>query len=389
MTLNVRLSLKCSQIFFSGKLKRTTLYNPEVIALNKKIKNLQKSKVTMAEKLKKALILSENTSFQKAIKDFTPAATIFTHLQFREIGKKKLGRRFTKNEKVMALALYKQGPRSYRWLRRFFVLPSPLTLSRMITRAALKPGLNEDLFRQLKSKVDKMKDNDKLCILLFDEVALAPHFDYSKRRDCITGFVDDGENRKRKIADHSLVFMIRGIFRNYKQPLAYTFCASTTSAMEIVTQLKTIIRKLKSIGLEVLATVCDQGATNVSAINWLINETRTSYLRKSKEIKYKIFEIDGNEVVPLYDPPHLIKGIRNNLLQADLKANLNGTNVTGKWDHIVKLYQKDGIYDGIRLLHKLTDRHVIPHKISKMKVKCATQIFSRTVAGHLGSLARE
>lgn len=75
----------------------------------------------MAEKLKKALILSENKSFQKAIKDFTPLATIFTQLQFREIGKKKLGRRFTKNEKVMALALYKQGPRSYHWLRRFFV----------------------------------------------------------------------------------------------------------------------------------------------------------------------------------------------------------------------------------------------------------------------------
>lgn len=343
----------------------------------------------MAEKLKKALILSENTSFQRAMKEFTPAATIFTHLQFREIGKKKMGRRFTKNEKVMALALYKQGPRSYRWLRRFFVLPSPLTLSRMITRAALKPGINEDLFQQLKSKVDKMKDTDKLCILLFDEIALAPHFDYSKRRDCLTGFVDDGKNRKRKIADHALVFMIRGIFRNYKQPLAYTFCASTTSSMEIVTQIKTIIRKLKSIGLEVLATVCDQGATNVSAINWLINETRTSYLRKGKEIKYKIFEIDGNEVVPLYDPPHLIKGIRNNLLQADLKANLNGRNVTGKWDHIVELYQKDGVYDGIRLIPKLTDRHVIPHKISKMKVKCATQIFSRTVAGHLGSLACE
>lgn len=257
----------------------------------------------------------------------------------------------------------------------------------MITRAALKPGLNEDLFRQLKSKVDKMKENEKLCILLFDEIALAPHFDYSKRRDCITGFVDNGEHRNRKIADHALVF--RGIFRNYKQPLVYTFCASTTSAMEIVTKIKTIIRKLKSIGLEVLATVCNQGATNVSAINWLINETRTVYLRKGKEIKYNIFEIDGNEVAPLYDPPHLLKGIRNNLLQADLKANLHGRNVTGKWDHIVELYQKDGIYDGIRLIHKLTDRHVIPQKISKMKVKCAAQVFSRTVAGHLGSLACE
>lgn len=115
----------------------------------------------------------------------------------------------------------------------------------MITKAALKPGLNEDLFRQLKRRVDKMKENEKYCILLFDEVAVTPHFDYSKRRQCITGFVDDGDNRKRKIADHALVFMIRGIFRNYKHT-AYTFCASTTSAIEIVSQMKAIIRKLKS-----------------------------------------------------------------------------------------------------------------------------------------------
>lgn len=31
---------------------------------------------------------------------------------------------------------------------------------------------------------------EKLCIVMFDEVALKPHFDYNRRTDCIGGFVN-------------------------------------------------------------------------------------------------------------------------------------------------------------------------------------------------------
>ncbi|KAI5635842.1 transposase protein domain-containing protein [Phthorimaea operculella] len=284
----------------------------------------KKSKDNALAKLKKALKLSENKTFQKTLQKFTAAAIIFTMLQFREIGKNKLGRRFTKEEKIMALAMYKQGPRAYRWMRKFFVLPSPLTLSKMITTAAIKPGMNTNIFKQLKKKASKMSAHEKLCILMFDEVALTPHFDYSKRRDTVVGFVDNGRQTKKEIADHALVFMMRGILKNYKQPVAYSFCSKTTPREELVTQIKMIIKQLHSIGFKVIATVCDQGATNVSAINYLINETKANYLRRNEEMKHSIFEIDGEEVIPLYDAPHLLKGIRNNLLNKDLKCKIDG-----------------------------------------------------------------
>lgn len=105
------------------------------------------SKEPAVGKIKKIFKLSQNSTFKNAIQKFTAAALIFTMLQFREAGKLKMGRRFTKKEKILSLALYKQGPRAYRWLRKNFVLPSPLTLSRMITNASLKSGLNENLFR--------------------------------------------------------------------------------------------------------------------------------------------------------------------------------------------------------------------------------------------------
>lgn len=128
----------------------------------------------------------------------------------------------------MALSMYKIGPKAYRWLSKIFVLPSPITLSRMISRASLKPGINKNIFEQLKRKVEKMKHNDRLCTLMFDEMALTPHFDYNQKKDRASGFVNHTGESSRKIADHVLVFMIRGITKNYKQPIYYSFCSGST-----------------------------------------------------------------------------------------------------------------------------------------------------------------
>lgn len=40
----------------------------------------------------------------------------------------------------------------------------------------------------------------------------------------IDGFVDSGTYKTQNLADHALVFMIRGIRKKYKQPISYSFC---------------------------------------------------------------------------------------------------------------------------------------------------------------------
>lgn len=353
------------------------------------IAKLKKSKDSYAQRLKKALKLTENSTFLKTLKSFSTMATIFTLLQFREIKKPKTARRFTEEEKIMALSLYKQGPRAYRWLSKVFVLPSYMTLTRLITRAALKPGINENLFKLLKKVAGKMKNDDKLCILLFDEIALSPHFDYNKRKDTISGFVDDGKGKKTNIADHALVFMIRGVLRNYKQPISYTFCAGSTKKNELIQQIKENISQLQKIGFKVMATVCDQGASNVSALNHLIEETRAQYLRKGQEFRHDFFSVNEQEIIPLYDGPHLIKGIRNNLITKNLKYKMNGVVKIAKWEHLQLLYKENPAYKGIRIMKNLTEAHINPEKMNKQKVKYATQIFSQTVASSMGYLARK
>lgn len=142
-------------------------------------------------------------------------------------------------------------------------------------------------------------------------------------------------------------------------------------------------------GFKVLGTICDQGCANVSAINYLIQETREKYIKNKMELKHNIFEIDNNEVIPIYDTPHLLKGIRNNLLTKDLKCVINKENKTAKWEHILQLYKEDPAFQGIKLMPKLTEKHVIPEKISIMKVKCASQVFNQSVAVNMGYLSSE
>jgi hypothetical protein len=65
-------------------------------------------------------------------------------------------------------------------------------------------------------------------------------------------------------------------------------------------------------------TLCDQGTTDTAAINALINETRAFYLRQNKYYTDKFYEmycgVERIKVFHVYDSPHLLKGIRNNIL---------------------------------------------------------------------------
>lgn len=76
----------------------------------------------------------------------------------------------------------------------------------------------------------------------------------------------------------------------------------------------------------------------------------------------------GNtEIVPLYDPPHLIKGIRNNLLTKNLAINCKNNTISeeiASWDIIKTAWLMDRKVNTIRpLLKKITAEHIIENKI--------------------------
>lgn len=309
----------------------------------------------------------------------TEASKLFTKLQMMQSGKQERGRRFSIDEKILALSVYKHSPRTYRFLSKLFTLPSRRTLLKLLQQLHLDCGVNDVLFNSLKKSVQKLRTVDRYCVLMFDEMSLMPHLKYEESKKRILGFEDFGDGeRNLKIADHALVFMVRGIRRKFKQPVCFTFCENATSTPNLCRLLKKVVKAVTDANLKIVATVCDQGGTNNAAINHLQGETRGNYLRAGREWK-GCMEIYGQKIVSLFDPPHLMKGIRNNLLTKNLIFVINGKKMTAKWEHVVRLYEYDKGKDESRLLPKLTDLHIIPGKIRKMKVKYCTQVFSQKV----------
>jgi len=71
---------------------------------------------------------------------------------------------------------------------------------------------------------------------LFDEVCLSSGLSYDSVTDQIDGFVDTSSNKSQNIADYALVFMVRGIKKKFKQPIAYSFCKGATTQHELIRQ---------------------------------------------------------------------------------------------------------------------------------------------------------
>lgn len=180
---------------------------------------------------------------------------------------------------------------------------------------------------------------------MFDEVSLEANLQYDHNNSFIHGFEDDGTSRTQQFADHALVFMIRGITKKFKQPICYTFCKSTTKSHDFANKIRNVIKAVDSTGLKIVATVCDQGSTNTAAINLLKNDTKAHYLRRNISYRDEFYEIHNDtkfiKIVHFDDPPHLLKGIRNNLLNKNIRFTVNGQHKEASWKHIVELYNLD------------------------------------------------
>lgn len=136
----IELLVVINIISISGGAKNKHSFKNDAKVMAEQIAKLKKSKDSYAQRLKKALKLTENSTFLKALKSFSTMATIFTLLQFREIKKPKTARRFTEEEKIMALSLYKQGPRAYRWFSKVFVLPYIYDTHSFNNQSSIKTG---------------------------------------------------------------------------------------------------------------------------------------------------------------------------------------------------------------------------------------------------------
>ncbi|XP_041970025.1 uncharacterized protein LOC121726617 [Aricia agestis] len=326
---------------------------------------------------RRALKFSKEMSFEKLTANMNPLAKKMMWMQIKQCPKKMKGRRFTDEEKLISLAIMKQSPKCYKFLHKIFILPSKHTLNKMIAKLNIESGVNSHIMEAVKKEVDSWQDNKKYCSVLFDEVALETELNYDKHKDVIDGFVELNE-RTNDFADHALVFMLRGAVYKWQQPLVFYFCKGATSSQTLKSIIKNVICAVGQSGLLPIALVCDQGSAFQSAVKSLKVDTRRDQIKGGKPLD-DVIVVNNHTLSVFYDPPHLIKGIRNNFLTKNIKFE----GKIAKWEDIVDVYKTDCNHTEMRLLHKLNDEHVIPDKIKKMKVKNCVRALSKTVAATL------
>lgn len=174
-----------------------------------------------------------------------------------------------------------------------------------------------------------------------------------------------------------MVFMFCSFADKHSQPIAVFASKGPTRGTVLAQLIMKAIVHLEDAGVYVDAIVCDGAATNRRMwkefnISGNLQNTRYAFVHP--------FD-DNRKVFVFSDAPHLIKCVRNRLL-AQKALKLSGEQIL--WAHYDKLYVADTNDPGyLRVCPKLSFSHLNPTTTEKMRVKLATQLFSRSVTDGL------
>lgn len=163
----------------------------------------------------------------------------------------------------------------------------------------------------------------------------------------------------------------RGLYDNWREPVFYAY--DTPMSEQI---LNTIIGEFKNCGYNVVACVSDLGPGNQKLLNNL-NITREHPYFKSIHVDHKIYF--------LADTPHLLKLIRNHLLDDGFVLQPKATDKEGRHevhgDYLKRLLAPD-VAPHVRM-HKLTPHHFSVKFMERQRVHLARDVFSPEVADAL------
>lgn len=170
------------------------------------------------------------------------------------------------------------------------------------------PGFINEYLNQIKIKTSAMLNSDRKCIVLHDEMSILKCIKYNKTLDMIEGFEDLGLiGRTSKYAKHALVIIVRGLYKNWKFPLCYFLGNNGINGNELSQIIKQSVKHILNIGLLPTSIVCDQGSQNRKLFNLLGGDESNPFCK-----------IHEHSLHLIYDIPHLIKSLRNNLLTGDI-----------------------------------------------------------------------
>ena len=279
----------------------------------------------------------------------------------------RFGKRWSQQDKLIALGLFYKSPSAYRFMQRTFELPNERTLRRYIAGFHVTTGFNNDFMVALQQRAESLNAQEKMVVVTFDGMSLKSNLKYLEHDDRVTGFEDLGSfgGGSSNAAQNALQFMVRGISTKWKQPVGHFFVGHSVNSAVLKDMIVQLIDKLESYGFIVCALVCDQEASHRSCLSSLGVTVDSPHFTSA----------NGNVIRVMHDTPHLLKNVRNNLLRYDFVID----NDVITFDHVTMLYDLEQS-SVLRFVPKLTKNHIELNNFKKMNVKLAAQVLSHSVA---------
>jgi hypothetical protein len=340
----------------------------KTISRQKKVIKEQKNTICMLKEKAKSEARRLKTEKKKTcIEDVifsSPYSEALVNMQVRH----KAGKVWTKPEKDFSLLSFYKSPGAYKYWRNSLkiVLPGLSTIHDWVADIDCLPGFNQQILEEIQRKTSTMNESEKYCSVIFDEIKIKKCLEYNTKYDLIEGLHDHGENgRKNKFGSQIMLFLIRGLYSNWKLPYAYFVSETTIKNTDLHRVLQEGLKFLMNAGLKVISVVCDQGKNNQSALSRFgVNKTNF------------FFQIQNKTIFSIYDVLHLVKNFRNNFLKHRFVFKHNFVD----FKDIIETYKIDQKSVSAKSLPKITEVHLNPDSFQKMNCSLATQIFSKSVA---------
>lgn len=112
----------------------------------------------------------------------------------------------------------------------------------LLNRVPFTVGIARPIFRVLADFIKKEQPSNNAFIMMFDEMSLKKNFHYNIKEDLIEGYQDHGaQGRSPIVAGYALVFMVVGIRKRIKQPIAHYFSSGFVTADRLAVLIKEVI----------------------------------------------------------------------------------------------------------------------------------------------------
>ena len=105
-----------------------------------------------------------------------------------------------------------------------------------------EPGFSDSVLEALTMKVKAMDEMNHNVAIAFDEMAIKQGLTYNHGTDRVEGFEDFGSvGQTRYIANHTTMFMVRGLASKWKQPIGYFLSSGRKKSSILATLTKMCI----------------------------------------------------------------------------------------------------------------------------------------------------